>query len=101
MHKIAAGKVPGNGELPSSGPPRLGGRLACAKYPIHPHQTRGRAMHNLALAILLAAPLPAAAQGCAGVADTAVMLIEGGWTAHSGGHVSQDGWAGASGAGSD
>jgi hypothetical protein len=42
-------------------------------------------MHKLALAILLAAPLPAAAQGCAGVADTAVMLIEGGWTAHSGG----------------
>jgi hypothetical protein len=58
-------------------------------------------MHRLALLMMLAAPLPAAAQGCAGVADTAVMLIEGGWTAHSGGHVSQDGWAGASGAGSD
>jgi hypothetical protein len=42
-------------------------------------------MRRLALAILLAAPLPAAAQGCAGVADTAVMLIDGGWTAHSGG----------------
>jgi hypothetical protein len=42
-------------------------------------------MHKLALALMLAAPLPAYAQGCAGVADTAVMLMQEGWVAHSGG----------------